>query len=56
MLKVYNIITAFNYSQTHCVVAGSMAEAEKIYKDKYNDIEIKKIELHSNYVLVTKNK
>lgn len=50
-MKVYDIETVFNRSQTHCVVAESMAEAERIFKLKY-DGSIEAIKLHSEYVQV----
>ena len=52
MLKVYNILTPYNYSQTSCVVAESMAEAEKLFLEKYPNTTILKIEKHADYVIV----
>lgn len=52
MLKVYDIEDGYNYSQTHSVVAESMADAERIYKKRYNNPIIKNIRLHSEYILV----
>jgi hypothetical protein len=54
-MNVYDILTPYNYSQKSCVVANNMAEAEKIFLQKYPDTTILKIELHSNYVLIQKD-
>lgn len=51
-MKVYNILTTHNYSQTKCVVAKDMATAEKLFLAEYPTVTILKIELHSNYVIV----
>jgi hypothetical protein len=52
-MKVYNIKTTYcSYGQIHCVVAESMAEAERIFKAKYWPTEIEAIALHSNYVQI----
>lgn len=51
-MKAYNILTPYNYSQTNCVVADSMGEAEEIFKKAYPYTTITKIELYSDYVLV----
>ena len=53
-MNVYDILTLYNYSKTHSVVAKSMGEAERLYKEKYapyapNIIEIR---LHAEYVIV----
>jgi hypothetical protein len=53
-MKVFNIITTFTAGQRHCVVAESMAEAERIFKAKYWPTEIRSIELHSDYVQIQK--
>jgi len=53
-MKIYDIKTTGTYSQPHSVVADSMAEAERIYTAKYWPVEIKAIELHSEYVLIQK--
>lgn len=55
-MKVYNILTPFNYSQKSCVVAESMAKAEKLFEEEYPYTKILKIELHSEYVVVEKPK
>ena len=51
-MNVYDILTPFNYSQTSCVVAESMAEAERLFKKEYPYIKILEIKLHSEYVIV----
>ena len=51
-MKVYDVVTPYNAGQTHSVVAKSMADAERITKEKYGPIEIKKITVHADYVLV----
>jgi len=53
-MNVYKILTVFNYSQTHCVVAESMAEAEKMFLAEYPHTTINGIELISEYVIVKK--
>ena len=53
-MKVYNIQTPFNYSQTSCVVARDMAEAEKLFKDEYGfTTKIVSITIHADYVIVS---
>lgn len=49
MLNVYEINGSF---QRHCVVATDITTAEKLWKNKYGPIEIKRVELLSSYVLV----
>jgi transposase-like protein len=51
-MKVYNIKTAYTLSQTHCVVADNIGEAERIFLAKYRPITIISIELHSEYVQI----
>jgi hypothetical protein len=51
-MKVYDIVTPYNYSQTHSVVAESMGEAERLYKQKYNTVRIVEIKLHAEYVVL----
>ncbi len=51
-MNVYDIITAYDHGQTPCVVADSMAEAERIFLGKYWPTEIQEIRLHSTYVQV----
>ena len=51
-MNSYDILTSYNYSQTHCVVAKSIADAEKIFKLKYHYQTILEIKLHSNYVQI----
>ena len=52
MMKIYDIDTTYNYGQVHSVVADSMAEAERLYKEKYPYTTIREIKLHSEYVIV----
>ena len=52
MMKVFDILTPFNYSQTHSVVAESMAKAEETFLKEYPFTEIKEIRLHSVYVQI----
>lgn len=51
-MNVYDILTPYNYSQTHSVVAESMGEAERLYKEQYGPIRIIEIRLHAEYVIV----
>jgi len=52
-MKVYDIYDGFSSAfQIHSVVADNMAQAERIYIAKYKSRIIRKIELHSEYVLV----
>ena len=53
-MKVFDIVTDYTFSQIHCVVAESMAEAEKLYNKEYPDSVIKEIKLYSEYVLIKK--
>jgi hypothetical protein len=53
-MKVFDIETSGSYSQTHCVVAESMAEAERVFNAKYWPTEINGIKLHSAYVQIQK--
>ena len=53
-MKVFDIQTGYNYSQRHCVVADSMADAERIFNAKYWPTDIRSIELHSEYVQIQK--
>ena len=55
-MKVYNIQTPFNHSQTSCVVAESMGQAEKLFLEKYPNTTILKIEKHADYVIVQDEK
>lgn len=50
-MKVYDIDPGY---QTHCVVAESMAEAERVFLKKYPYNTIKEIRLHSEYVQIQK--
>lgn len=54
-MKVYDIETPNTYSQKHCVVAESMAEAERVFISKYWPIKILSIKLHSEYVQIQKH-
>jgi len=51
-MKVFDILTPFNYSQKSCVVAEDMATAEKLFLKEYPDIKILEIKLHAEYVIV----
>jgi len=52
-MKVYDVYDGFcGATQIHSVVADNMAQAERIYIAKYKSRIIRKIELHSEYVLV----
>ena len=51
-MKVYDVLTPHNYSQKTCVVAESIASAEKAFLRKYPYTTILKIELHAEYVIV----
>ena len=51
MMKVYRITGIGLYSQIHCVVAQSMDEAVKRWKDEYKS-EPEGIELYAEYVLL----
>ena len=53
-MKVYDIITMFSYSQTHCVVAKNFGEAEKLFLEAYPDSTIVEIKVHSDCVEVSK--
>ena len=52
MMKVFDILTGFNYSQTHSVVAESMAKALETFHKEYPYTEISEIRLHSSYVQI----
>jgi len=52
-MKIYDVYDGFSCAaQIHSVVADNMAQAERIYVAKYKHNTIRKIELHSEYVLV----
>ncbi len=53
-MNIYDIETAYSFSQTHCVVAENMAEAERVFTAKYWPTEIRSIRLHSAYVQIQK--
>jgi hypothetical protein len=50
-LNVYNIEAEYNMVQPYCVVADSMAEAERIFKAKYS-AKILAIKLYSDHVQI----
>ena len=54
MLKAYDIQTSYNYSQKTCVVAESIADAERLFLKEYPNTEILEIKLHAVYVIVQK--
>ena len=54
MYKAYSILTGFNYSQKHIVIAKNMAEAEKLFLEQYPNITIKEIKLDAEYVTLPK--
>jgi len=51
-MRIYDIITPFSRSQTHSVVANTMAEAEQLFLIAYPYTKIEEIRLHSEYVIV----
>lgn len=51
-MKVYDILTPFNYSQKSCVVADSIGKAEELFLKQYPNTTILEIRKHSDYVLV----
>jgi hypothetical protein len=51
-MNVYEVTTAFSSRDRQMVVANSMAEAEKLFNDKYWPTEILEIKLISSYVIV----
>jgi len=53
-MKVFVVKTNFSGSQTNCVVADNMAEAERIFNAKYWPTTIRSIELFSDYVQIQK--
>ena len=53
-MKVYKILTPYNFSQTSCVVAESFAKAEELFLEKYKQTTILEIELIADYVIVQK--
>ena len=53
-MNVYEIKTYYTHTQMHCVVAESMAEAERIFLKKYWPITIGAITLLSEYVQIQK--
>jgi len=55
-MKAYKIVTPFNYSQTHIVVAENIGKAEEVFLEEYSPITIETIELVSEYVQIQKEK
>ena len=53
-MKIFDILTPNNYSQTSSVVAKNMATAEKLFLEKYPNLTILEIKLHAEYVIVQK--
>lgn len=51
-MKVYDVLTPYNYSHKTCVVAKNMAEAEKLFEEAYPYTTILEIKLHANYVVI----
>lgn len=51
-MKAYKIVTPFNYSQTHIVVADDIGKAEEVFTERYGDVKIISIELIAEYVEV----
>ena len=51
-MKVFDILTPYNYSKKCCVVAEDMAMAEKLFLKEYPDTTILEIKLHSEEVIV----
>ena len=54
-MKVFRILDIGIYSQIHCVVADSFAEAEALWEKKYGN-KTKSIEIYSDYVIVKEPK
>jgi hypothetical protein len=53
-MKVFDVLTPFNYSQKNCVVAEDMATAEELFLKEYPGIKILEIKLHAEYVIIQK--
>ena len=51
-MRVYDIVTPFNYSQTHSVVAANAGDAEKAFLREYPGTKILEIKMHAEYVIV----
>ena len=51
-MKVFDILTPYNYSQKSCVVADNMAQAETLFLKEYPNTTILEIKKHSDYVIV----
>lgn len=52
-MNAYEIITPYNRTQTHIVIAESMGDAEETFKAEYQGTEIEKIVKVSDYVLIS---
>lgn len=51
-MKVYSIHVHHSYAINDCVIAESMAEAEKAYHETYPDCQIRSItELHDHVII-----
>lgn len=51
MIKVYDIETTTSSAQTHSVVAENIGQAERLFLAEYPTATIKRIILHSEYVI-----
>jgi len=51
MKKIYDIETTTCSSQTHSVVSESIGEAERMFLAEYPTATIKRVILHSEYVI-----
>jgi len=51
-MKVFDIHTDYTHAQPHSVVARTLCEAEKAFLEKYPYTTIKKVTLHSEYVIL----
>ena len=51
-MNVYDVDTVGYSTDVYSVVAEDMAMAERLFKEAYSTSTIKKITLHSSYVLV----
>ena len=51
MIKVYDIETTTSSAQTHSVVAENIGQAERLFLAEYPTATIKRVILHSEYVI-----
>lgn len=51
-MKVYKMMTGHDDYKNHCVVAESLADAERIFLVKHKGVTIKAVELYSEYVQI----